>query len=109
MPQGYSWNGTSGGRYERICGELPEAVRDHPFPSSEIYLRNLWQKEVTITHSYAADFPNLQTALTWIQHDRVNVAGMITHVFPLNETVEGFQLTARHRDGSLKVIMHPQE
>ena len=80
-----------------------------PEIQSEINLWNLWQKEVTITHSYAADFPNLQTALTWIQHDRVNVAGMITHVFPLNETVEGFQLTARHRDGSLKVIIHPQE
>jgi L-iditol 2-dehydrogenase len=80
-----------------------------PEIQSEINLWKLWQKEVTITHSYAADFPNLQTALTWIRHDRVNVADMITHVFPLNGTVEGFQLTARHRDGSLKVIIHPQE
>jgi threonine dehydrogenase-like Zn-dependent dehydrogenase len=39
----------------------------------------------------------------------VNVADMITHVFPLQDTVEGFQLTARHRDGSLKAIIHPQE
>ena len=81
----------------------------NPEIQSEINLWKLWQKEVTITHSYAADFPNLQTAMTWIRHDRVNVADMITHVFPLNETVEGFQLTARHRDGSLKVIIHPQE
>ena len=81
----------------------------NPEIQSEINLWKLWQKEVTITHSYAADFPNLQTALTWIRHDRVNVADMITHVFPLRETVEGFQLTARHRDGSLKVIIHPQE
>jgi L-iditol 2-dehydrogenase len=80
-----------------------------PEIQSEINLWKLWQKEVTITHSYAADFPNLQTALTWIRHDRVNVADMITHVFPLNKTVEGFQLTARHRDGSLKAIVHPQE
>jgi len=81
----------------------------NPEIQSEINLWKLWQKEVTITHSYAADFPNLQTALTWIRHNRVNVADMITHVFPLNETVEGFQLTARHRDGSLKAIVHPQE
>jgi L-iditol 2-dehydrogenase len=81
----------------------------NPEIQSEINLWKLWQKEVTITHSYAADFPNLQTALTWIRHDRVNVADMITHVFPLNKTVEGFQLTARHRDGSLKAIVHPQE
>jgi len=37
------------------------------------------------------------------------VADMITHVFPLKETVDGFSLTARHREGSLKVIIHPQE
>jgi len=81
----------------------------NPEIQSEINLWKLWQKEVTITHSYAADFPNLQTALTWIRHNRVNVADMITHVFPLNKTVEAFQLTARHRDGSLKAIVHPQE
>ncbi|KQC04785.1 MAG: hypothetical protein APR53_09645 [Methanoculleus sp. SDB] len=81
----------------------------NPDIQSEINLWNLWQKEVTITHSYAADFHNLTTALTWIQHDRINVNDMITHVFPLRETVEGFQLTARHRDGSLKVVIRPQE
>ena len=81
----------------------------NPEIQSEINLWNLWQKEVTITHSYAADFHNLTTALKWIQYNRINVADMITHVFPLKETVEGFLLTARHRDGSLKVIIHPQE
>ena len=60
-------------------------------------------------HSYAADFHNLNTALTWIQYNRINVTDMITHVFPLQKTAEGFLLTARHRDGSLKVIIHPQE
>ena len=81
----------------------------NPEIQSEINLWKLWQKEVTITHSYAADFPNLQTALKWIQYGRVNVADMITHVLPLRDTVEAFQLTARHRDGSLKAIVHPQE
>jgi threonine dehydrogenase-like Zn-dependent dehydrogenase len=81
----------------------------NPEIQSEINLWNLWQKEATITHSYAADFHNLRTALTWIQYKRINVTDMITHVFPLKETAEGFLLTARHRDGSLKVIIHPQE
>jgi len=81
----------------------------NPDVQSGINLWTLWQKEATITHSYAADFHNLSTALKWIQHTRVNVADMITHVFPLQDTVEGFQLTARHRDGSLKAIIHPQE
>jgi L-iditol 2-dehydrogenase len=81
----------------------------NPEIQSEINLWNLWQKEITITHSYGADFHNLSTALKWIQYKRINVTDMITHVFPLKETVEGFLLTAQPRDGSLKVIIHPQE
>jgi L-iditol 2-dehydrogenase len=81
----------------------------NPEIQSEINLWNLWQKEITITHSYGADFHNLKTALTWIQYNRVHVEDMITHVFPLQETGEGFLLTAEPRDGSLKVIIHPQE
>jgi L-iditol 2-dehydrogenase len=81
----------------------------NPEVQSEINLWKLWQKEVTITHSYAADLHNLTTALKWIQYNRINVTDMITHVFPLRETVEGFKLTARHREGSLKAIIHPQE
>ncbi len=80
-----------------------------PEINSEINLWNLWQKEVTITHSYAADFHNLSTALKLIHYKRVNVADMITHVFPFQKTAEGFLLTAHHRQGSLKVIIHPQE
>jgi L-iditol 2-dehydrogenase len=81
----------------------------NPEVQSEINLWKLWQKEVTITHSYAADLHNLTTALKWIQFNRINVTDMITHVFPLRETVEGFKLTARHQEGSLKAIIHPQE
>jgi len=81
----------------------------NPDIQSRITLWDLWQKEVTITHSYAADYHDLATALKWIQYNRINVDDMITHVFPLSKTVDGFQLTARHRDGSLKVVVHPQE
>ncbi len=81
----------------------------NPEIQSEINLWDLWKKEVTITHSYAADLHNLTTALKWIQHKRVNVTDMITDVFPLQKTAEGFLLTARHREGSLKVVIHPQE
>ncbi len=80
-----------------------------PEIQSEINLWDLWQKEVTITHSYGADFHDLATALKWIQYKRINVTDMITDVFPLQRTAEGFLLTARHREGSLKVIIHPQE
>jgi hypothetical protein len=39
----------------------------------------------------------------------VNVTDMITHVFLPQKAVESVQLTTRHRDGSLKVIIHPHE
>ncbi|HII75876.1 MAG TPA: alcohol dehydrogenase catalytic domain-containing protein [Methanolinea sp.] len=81
----------------------------NPEIQSGINLWNLWQKEVTITHSYAADLHDLTTALTWIKYHRIDVTDMITHVFPLRDTVEGFQITARHKEGSLKAIVHPQE
>ena len=81
----------------------------NPEIQSEMNLWNLWQKEVTITHSYAADFHNLSTALKWIHYNRINVTDMVTHVLPLKDTVEGFLLTAHPRNGSLKVIIHPQE
>jgi L-iditol 2-dehydrogenase len=81
----------------------------NPGIQSEINLWNLWQKEITITHSYAADPSNLKTALAWIRNRKIDVTDMITHVFPLDKTVEGFQITARHLGGSLKAIVHPQE
>ncbi len=81
----------------------------NPEVNSEVNLWNLWQKEVTITHSYAADYRNLQTALRWIQYKRVDVKDMITQVFPLSRTQEGFMLTAQPKGGSMKVIIHPQE
>jgi L-iditol 2-dehydrogenase len=81
----------------------------NPDIQSEINLWNLWQNEITITHSYAADIHNLSTALTWIRYNGIDVADMITHVLPLKETVKGFLLTAHPQEGSLKVIIHPQE
>jgi L-iditol 2-dehydrogenase len=80
----------------------------NPDVNSEINIWNLWQKEVTITHSYGADFRDLHTALTWIETGKINVKDMITHVFPLKKTAEGFMLTAQPKDGSLKAIIHPK-
>lgn len=81
----------------------------NPDINSEINIWNLWQNEITITHSYAADYKDLANALRWIQYNRINVKDMITHVLPLEKTAEGFMLTASPKDGSLKVIIHPNE
>ncbi|MHA1728490.1 MAG: alcohol dehydrogenase catalytic domain-containing protein [Promethearchaeota archaeon] len=80
-----------------------------PDVKSEINLWNLWQNEITITHSYGADSRDLYKALRLIENGRVNTTDMITHRFPLEKTSEGFMLTANPKDGSLKVIIHPNE
>jgi len=77
-----------------------------PGVKSEIDIWDLWQNEVTITHSYSADFRDLYCALKWIEYKRINVKDMITHHFPLEKTSEGFMLTANPKEGSLKVIIH---
>ncbi|MHC1630117.1 MAG: alcohol dehydrogenase catalytic domain-containing protein [Methanoculleaceae archaeon] len=76
---------------------------------SEISIWDLWQKEITITHTYAAGLHDLHTALTWIRYRRVQVSDMITHRLPLQETARGFLLTAHPQNGSLKVVIHPNE
>lgn len=81
----------------------------NPEIQSEINIWNLWQNEVTITHSYGADYRDLHTALKWIQYQKINVKDMITHLFPLKQTVDGFMITAQPKGASLKAIIHPFE
>ena len=80
-----------------------------PDVNTEINFWNLWTQEISIVFSYAADYKDLHTALKWIQHGRINIKDMITHVFPLKDTAQGFMLTADPKGGSLKSIIHPQK
>ncbi|MHA1338699.1 MAG: zinc-binding dehydrogenase [Promethearchaeota archaeon] len=80
-----------------------------PGVKSEIDIWNLWQNEITITHSYSADYHDLYRALKWIEYKRVNVKDMITHHFPLEKTSEGFMLATNPKDMSLKIIIHPND
>lgn len=80
-----------------------------PGVKSEIDLWDLWQNEVTITHSYSADYRDLYTALKWIEYKKINVKDMITHHFPLSQTSDGFMLASNPAKGSLKIIIHPNQ
>jgi L-iditol 2-dehydrogenase len=68
---------------------------------------DLWNRGVTIVHSYAATLPDLSDALELIHRQRIPVAEMITHRLPLERTSEGFQIVAAARD-SVKVVIQPQ-
>ncbi|MDX1388299.1 MAG: zinc-dependent dehydrogenase [Acidobacteriota bacterium] len=71
-------------------------------------LADIWNKGVTITHSYAGPPDDMRAALDLIASGRVDVTPMVTHRLPLAETQEGFRLVVDAGE-SLKVIVEPQK
>jgi len=67
-----------------------------------------WKNEVTLTSSYAGNRHDHVAALELIRRERVKVRDMVTHRFPLEESVEAFPLVAEG-DESIKVIIKPQK
>jgi len=69
-------------------------------------VNDLWKRGITIVHSYAGPPDDMRLALDWIASKRIDVGSMITHRLPLDQTGEGFRLTAAGGD-SLKVLIEP--
>ncbi len=78
---------------------LPEERLDYP-------ANELWKKGITIVHSYAGPPADMRTALELIAARRIDVASMVTHRVPLEQTLEGYRLMLEARD-SLKVVVQP--
>ncbi|MGB2906096.1 MAG: alcohol dehydrogenase catalytic domain-containing protein [Candidatus Aminicenantaceae bacterium] len=68
----------------------------------------LFRNDITLTTSYGAAPRDSWEALRLLQSPALNVAGMITHRLPLDQTGDGFRLVAEAGE-SLKVIIKPQE
>lgn len=81
------------------CGDISV-----PLPVNKLF----WRNEITLTSSYAASPTEHVEAMELIRSGRVEVAGMVTHRFPLARTQEGFRLVAEAGE-SLKVIIEPQK
>jgi len=79
-----------------------------PPPAVEMALplHDLWMRGVSIVHSYAGPPADMRTALGLIANRRVDVAGLITHRLSLEQTGEGFRMTAAAGE-SLKVVIDP--
>ena len=71
-------------------------------------LNDLWNRQVTVTTSYAASPDDLAVAIELIRAGRVDVQGMVTHRLGLDDVGEGFKLVEEAGD-SLKVIVEPQK
>jgi L-iditol 2-dehydrogenase len=70
-------------------------------------VNDLWKRGITITHSYAGPPADMRSALELIAARRVEVGDMITHRLGLDETQEGFRLTAAAGE-SMKVVIDPR-
>ncbi len=69
-------------------------------------VNDLWKRGISIVHSYAGPPDDMRLALDWIATPRIDVASMVTHRLPLEETGVGFRLVAASGD-SLKVLIEP--
>jgi len=78
---------------------LPGEVLDYP-------AHDLWKRGISMVHSYAGPPADMQTALELIASKRVDVANMVTHRLPLQETQQGFRLMQEATD-ALKIIIEP--
>ncbi len=77
--------------------EIPFSVND-----------TFWRNDVTLTTSYAASPDDYREALGMVSNGVINTELMTTHVLPMSEVQQGFQLVAEAGE-SVKVIIEPQE
>jgi L-iditol 2-dehydrogenase len=69
---------------------------------------DIWREQITIVSTYAGCPADIEEAIGMIETGMIEVADMITHRLPLEETGRGFRLVAEGRE-SIKVIITPQE
>ena len=79
-----------------------------PDPTVRIPLpiTQFWRDAITIKTSYGAAPKDLEESLAILARKSLDVKGMITHRLSLQQTAEGFRITAKAGD-SLKVIIEP--
>lgn len=73
-----------------------------------IPINRFWRNSVKIMSSYANSPDDLREAMKLIESGTLNVNKMITHRFPLADTIKGFKLmtSAEH---SIKIIIEPNK
>ncbi|HWP84343.1 MAG TPA: zinc-binding dehydrogenase, partial [Terriglobia bacterium] len=72
-----------------------------------IPVTKFWFSQPTIQFSYGAAPRDMEEAIEWIRSGQVTVADLITHRLGIEQTPQAFDLAAHPRDGSLKIIIHP--
>ena len=67
---------------------------------------DLFFKKITVHTSVNPDFHiDFPLAMRWIAEERIDVAPLVTHRFPLREIQQAFETFRDRRDGALKVMV----
>ena len=70
----------------------------------EVVLHDLYFREITVVPSYSCGPGDMREAISLLASNRVKVADLVTHRFPIERAVEAFA-RAREPEGSLKVVI----
>ena len=90
-------------------GHLMFFAADGPDKTLSINLTKSWFLQPVIGFSYGAAPRDMQEAIDLIHSGRVTVHDLITHRFGMDQFPEAFRLAANPQDGSLKVIVLPNQ
>lgn len=77
-------------------------------PNTDIKIPTVdfWRNELSLISSYGAAPEDLEESLKLIKNKKINVKGMITHTFPLQDIQKGFNIASEAKE-SLKVVLKP--
>ncbi len=78
-----------------------------PAVTYPLKLQDLWSRGVNLMHSYAGPPHDMHVALHLLADHKIDVASMVTHRLPLEQTGEGFRMMAEGGDW-LKLMVEPQ-
>lgn len=78
----------------------------NPIKSFPQFVANTREIDIRGTQRYANTYP---TALSMIANGLVDVKPLITHRFPLKESVEAFNAAETCKDNAIKVMIHCDE
>ena len=74
----------------------------------EVPINEYWRNEVTIMTSYGAAPEDLDEAYEWIRSKKFDIVKLISHRFPLNKTIEAFNVVCEANE-SMKVILELED
>jgi L-iditol 2-dehydrogenase len=71
-------------------------------------LQDFWNRQLSVTSSYAASPADIYSAIKLIRDSRIKVLELVSHQLTLDETGLGFRIVSDAGE-SMKVIVYPQK